>query len=457
MLDLLLSIPDMLLTMGLPAIDQSLDKLLAAMETFPKAALMGDAVGFARVIGLCLALCMGSYECWMMMLGKRGMDVMKLLRIVGLSMCITSSTWICNQLLIPGKALENTTKTMAVAKNKQVAALELKVAEKQDGYLKRLRAIQDSLSTAKQVQAIGEDAHWWDKLIYNMQNLGDTINDYAQRAAVLTETKASEWINDIIRFIGELIFQMSYYGMLVAQRIFLTIMAMFAPIMFAMSLVPPFSNAWSSWMSKYLSLSLWGFVVYMCLYYIDFILMYNLQEDITAYDALLKGNVTSWSSIGALGLQGIGSNCMYAMGMLVGAYVIRFVPEVASWLIPGGVSSSAAQTAGAVAAGMVGGAASGAATGAMTVAGGAVMGSAAIVGAAQQAHSDGGGILREVGRTIMSQTPIGQSYSRGADSARSMNNVGTSDSNYTRGGTSTGAGGGGSSTNTSDRNYDYDE
>ena len=49
MLDLLLSIPDMLLTMGLPAIDQSLDKLLAAMETFPKAALMGDAVGFARV------------------------------------------------------------------------------------------------------------------------------------------------------------------------------------------------------------------------------------------------------------------------------------------------------------------------------------------------------------------------------------------------------------------------
>jgi hypothetical protein len=294
----------MLLTMGLPAIDQSLDKLLAAMETFPKAALMGDAVGFARVIGLCLALCMGSYECWMMMLGKRGMDVMKLLRIVGLSMCITSSTWICNQLLIPGKALENTTKTMAIAKNKQVAALELKVAEKQDGYLKRLRAIQDSLSTAKQVQAIGEDAHWWDKLIYNMQNLGDTINDYAQRAAVLTETKASEWINDIIRFIGELIFQMSYYGMLVAQRIFLTIMAMFAPIMFAMSLVPPFSNAWSSWMSKYLSLSLWGFVVYMCLYYIDFILMYNLQEDITAYDALLKGNVTSWSSIGALGLAG---------------------------------------------------------------------------------------------------------------------------------------------------------
>ena len=253
--------PDMLLTMGLPTIDDSLDRLLVAMETFPKSAILGDTIGYARIIGLCLALGVGSYECWMMMLGRRAMDIMKLLRIIILSMCITSSSWICNELAVPGKALENTTKQMAVAKNREVAAMELKVAQKQDGYLKRLREIQDSISAAKQVQEIGEDAHWWDKLIYNMQNLGDTINDYAQRAAVLAETKISEWINDVIRFIGELIFQMSYYGMLVAQRIFLTILATFAPIMFAMSIVPPFANAWSQWMSKYLSLSLWGFVV----------------------------------------------------------------------------------------------------------------------------------------------------------------------------------------------------
>ena len=359
---MLMYISDIFLTMGLPAIDESLDKLLVAMETFPKSAILGDTVGYARVIGLCLALCVGSYEAWMMMLGRRVMDIMKILRIIGLSICITSSSWICNQLASPGKALENTTKAMAKAKNKQVAALELKVAQKQSAYLDRLREVQDSIETAKQVQEIGEDAHWWDKLIYSMENLGETINNYAQRAAVAAETKVAEWINDVIRFIGELIFQMSYYGMLVAQRIFLTIMAVFAPIMFALSIVPPWSNAWSQWVSKYLSLSLWGFVVYMCLYYIDFILMYNLQEDLTAYGKLLQGQVDSWSQIGALGLQGIGSNCMYAMGMLVGAYVIRFVPEVASWLIPGGVSSSAGSAAGGVAAGAVAGFASGAMT-----------------------------------------------------------------------------------------------
>lgn len=340
-----------LCTMGLPAIDESLDRLLVAMEAFPNVAILGNTIGFARVLGLLLALCIGSYECWMMMLGRRGMDVMKLLRIIGISMCISSSSWICSALQVPGKSLESTTKAMAMAKNREVAALELKVAQKQGEYLERLRAVQDSISTAKQIAEIGEDANWWDKLVYNVENLGTTINNYAQRAAVAAETKVSEWINDVIRFVGELIFQMSYYGILVAQRIFIAIMIVFCPIMFALSLAPPWNSAWSQWMSKFLSLTLWGFVTYMCLYYIDFILMYNLQEDLVAYNHLLHGTVNSWEQIGALGLQGIGSNCMYAMGMLVGAYIIRFVPEVASWLIPGGISSGAASPAGSVAMG----------------------------------------------------------------------------------------------------------
>ena len=401
-----------LLMMGLPAIDDSLMRLLTAMETFPKSAILGSAVSFAKMLGLLLALCMGSYECWMMMLGRRGMDVMKLARIIGLSLCITYSSYICESLKMPGKGLEEVTRQMAQSKNREVAALELKVAQKQDDYLKRLRQVQDSIETAKQVQEIGEDAHWWDKLIYNMENLGSTINNYAQRAAVAAETKVSEWINDVIRFVGELIFQMSYYGMLVAQRIFMTIMATFAPIMFALSIVPPWSNAWAQWMGKYLSLSLWGFVVYFCLYYIDFILMYNLMEDIKAYDTLLRGTVNSWQQIGA-------------------------VPEVASWLIPGGISSSAGTASGSMAQTLVFGGASyamGAASTTVAAGAAAATGTASIIGAAQQSHSDGGSGFNQTARTIMAQTGLGASYSRGADSARSINNVGKSDSNYKPGG-----------------------
>lgn len=80
----------------------------------------------------------------------------KLLRIVGLSLCITYSSYICDALKQPGKGLEKVAKMMADDKNKEVAALERKVADTQDAYLKKLRAVQDSIETAKQVQAIGE-------------------------------------------------------------------------------------------------------------------------------------------------------------------------------------------------------------------------------------------------------------------------------------------------------------
>ena len=106
-----------LLTIGLPAIDESLDKLLVAMETFPNVAVLGDAVGLARIIGLLLALCVGSYECWMMMLGRRGMDVMKLLRIVGISIWNSSSSWISDALQVHGKGLDSASKALAQAKN----------------------------------------------------------------------------------------------------------------------------------------------------------------------------------------------------------------------------------------------------------------------------------------------------------------------------------------------------
>ena len=46
-----------LLMMGLPAIDDSLMRLLTAMETFPKSAILGSAVSFAAAISASRSRC----------------------------------------------------------------------------------------------------------------------------------------------------------------------------------------------------------------------------------------------------------------------------------------------------------------------------------------------------------------------------------------------------------------
>ncbi len=271
MTDLLLSVNmtlsifvDQLLTMGLPVIDKSLDELMNAMKQPITNGLFGEMTNMASGLGICFALCVGSYECWMMILGRRGIDVMKILRIIGLAICI--HPLILKECILPamdkpGDWLESRTHSMATASNKQVAILELAVAKKQQEYVDSLRSQQAKQEEKKAAQDAATEDGLLDKIQHSVENIGNSIKNYAQQAAVLVETKISEWANDIIRFIGEIIFQMTYYGMLVGQRIFLSVLKLFCPVMFALSIVPPWRSAWSQWISKYLTVSLWGFLV----------------------------------------------------------------------------------------------------------------------------------------------------------------------------------------------------
>lgn len=427
---------DNLLTMGLPLIDESLAKLLKAMETAPTGTLQGIIVGWCRTIGSCIALGVGAYEAWMMILGRRGMDVMKILRIVILAFCISTPgmSAIKSMCDAPGKALESATKSMSIAKNADVAAKEKAVAKKQSEYIDSLRSVQAKQMEQKEASDALEESEeaqggLWGKVkaagkgvinnigvIKSIKNLGTEIENQAKQAAALVETKVSELINDVIRFIGEVIFQLTYYGLLLGQRIFMNVLWMFMPVAFCMSLAPPFRNAWSQWLSKYLCISFWPFMVYLIVYYVDYLLIFYLEEDLTAYQKLLSSSdINTWSSIGALGIQAIGTTCMYVVGLLAGAKILSMVPEVASWLIPGGVSSGIGQ--------MASQAATGAVAGTVGAAVGTTMVGTQMAGGAVQGASNGGGVTGAI-QGIAANTQMGQAFTRGSQNTKNAQQVG---------------------------------
>lgn len=365
--------------MGLPVISESLDALLDAMSSFQGDSGLGIIQGWAKMIGLCIALGVGANECFQMMLGRRGLDVMKLLHIVIISMCISFAGSIANLASVPGHALEVRTKAMSTAMNESVVAQEQKVADLQEEYLKKVREQLQKLEENQKAQNAAQADGIVDQVLNSIDEFKTQIQNNLKAWSLLAETKICEWISLIIRYIGEILFQVSYYGLLVAQRIFLHILAAFAPLMFAISLSPHYKSAWSQWLSKYISVSLWGFVTYICLYYVDYIMLFNLMQDETSYKALINSvsaDTDGDAQIGAIGMQAVGSTCMYVVGLLVGVRVIAFVPEVASWLIPGGVAFGAgasSSSTGMAVAGAAGGAAATtvayAATGGSAVAG----------------------------------------------------------------------------------------
>ena len=137
------NIGSLFLTMGMPTLDPVMTSVLDYIHQH--ALFLGSWGGFAKSLGLILAMCVTSYECWMMMLGRRGIDVMKLFRIVGISLCIVSANAIADAVAAPGEQMGRVMKAQATISHKRIDALEKHEAKLQSQYLDKLRAHNDSL------------------------------------------------------------------------------------------------------------------------------------------------------------------------------------------------------------------------------------------------------------------------------------------------------------------------
>ncbi len=399
--------------MGLGLIDENLDGL---MDYFKEVPLAFNLVGMAKAIGLAIAIGVASYEAYMMMLGKRGVDVMKILRILILAICISSSGWIAKALQTPGEELMTEARAAHHQAYQNVLAKEYVVSLQQEAYVRKLKTAVDSVRSKERIAELTD----WSSIDIasglvtkiNEIALGE-LNALGKKGAAATEAFICEWIQFLIRFIGEVIFQMIYYALLVTQRVALYVMTLFMPVAFALSLAPPYKSAWSQYISKFLSVSLWGFVIYVMMFFVDNVLYYFIDLDSQSYQNLLQQSMGGgWDDIATLGIQGVGSTCMYVVAMLIGAKVLSMAPEMAGWLIPGGVSSGSG--------GMAAGAAIGAAAGAVSMAAGVAGAGAGVVMKAPNAiggataagmavsNNNNATVGQAVAHGILSQTSFGK-------------------------------------------------
>lgn len=400
MTSIFLTITDLFLTMGMPPIDEHLHMIINKVQDFNIAGL-NEIKAISKIVGCGLALCMASYESYMMILGRRGLDIMRILRIIAFSFCITSTNFIIYSTGLLGNAFANQCQVQMQIQNQSVEA-ELRVcSNKQRQYCDSLRARIDTLTERAKQQLImdqhaGDDDGWIDDMVVSIKQSFASAQGEIKKFVVSAETLVSEAVNEGIRFLGEVVFEVAFFGIILAATFMMKVLQAFCPLAFAISIIPPWASAWSQWISKYVSISLWAGLSYCCVIFIDFILLYEISTDITAYDTLLGQNPLmegTWQEVAQLGLQNIGATCRYVIALIIGAIVLKFVPEIASWIVPGGASSSIGSAMGglAMSAGMAG------AAGAYTIAKGgskiAIGGSSIAMSNAPAAANAGAGAV----------------------------------------------------------------
>jgi len=330
--------------LGEGLINDNMQKILTAMDYKNADVGLGVILYYARVIGCCLALGVGANECFQMMLGRRGMDVMKILHIIIISLCITYSGAIVSMAKAPGKKLEQIAHDSMLTQGGDIKALENQINDAQERYIERLREHSAELLEAKQAQRDAEnsDDGFFDKMASKVEDGMESAINTVKEWMLIAETSVAEFFSMVIKWMAEVLLQAMLYGTLVMQRVFMHVLEAFAPLMFAISLSPHFKSAWSQWLSKYISLSLWGFVAYTIMYYVFFLIEETLQSDLDSYELLIDGvagKTESDYNLIALGMQSFGTTCMYAVGCFIGIKALSYVSEVASWCIPGGVAS----------------------------------------------------------------------------------------------------------------------
>ncbi len=121
---------------------------------------------------------------------------------------------------------------------------------------------------------------------------------------------------------------------------FKSVLAIVGPISFAFSMLPSWRDAWSNWVSKYITVNLYGFLAYIELALSTAIIQYNIEDDIDVLQAVnADEDAFALFTVFQSGYHNGLLPCL-----VVSALGILMVPKVAEWIIPSSGTAAAASS-----------------------------------------------------------------------------------------------------------------
>lgn len=295
--------------------------------------LFGSFIGISTVLAGTFALIFLGIESYKMMMGETELRVNTILRpfLIGLVIML----WVpflgvidapCNALTQAGKEIfENQIQTVNQLQRTRAAiadSITMKIV-KQSAESEEAEA----LSTDEEVHRLGIRL---DGIVDKIQNLGIYV------VGKIRQILFSFFETIIITIWQAIVYLIMFLGMI----FFKSILAIVGPLAFAFSLLPSWRDAWSTWVSKYISVSLYGFIAYIDLAVSMAIIQYGIEDDI---DVLTQANLEDEAfTLFTCFQSGFHNNFIPAL--IVSAISLLLIPKVAEWIVPSSGTSQAASS-----------------------------------------------------------------------------------------------------------------
>lgn len=316
---------------------------------------INDATALCAIFML-LTFALKGYE---MMVGKGRLDLLPLFRPFALLMVVLYWSGFVEIVSFPGTLVA---KQAAATYNLNADEVNNLASKRRELINQTMERITKNAHAAEETKIISENASLLDRASGAISDAWDNMTDSLFSSFALIRSELNFMLGRMAEFFVLCAFRVMTYGVFFIQIVFSSILIILGPFAFAISILPAFRDSYSTWIARFISVSLYSGISYIVLNIVMALIRYSIEQEISRLNHLAtvdEAGFMKWTMFSP-GLMGY-----YVVGLLVGGAVMLSVPSISTWIVSSsGVNSavgassrgaaSAAQGAGKAAGKMLG-------------------------------------------------------------------------------------------------------
>ena len=279
------------------------------------------------------------------MVGDKKMEIMPLLRPFGLLMLTMWWGMFCRIIAFPTDLISAKTEAMFSTQNERINALRLDRAVYIIQVADKMVEYQATTELASQ-QAEEADKGLGTVMVDGVKGFfTDNVYGPLVQMKIRMQTNMQLLVTQLLELLAIWILRICVYFVFFIQIIYSTILVILGPFSLAVSVLPAFRDAFTTWIARFVAVNLYVGIAYLVLYVCGLMQEYAFLQEIQKYEALLdtSGGDEVLSKLAWMAGNGILSFGLVIVSFLVGAIAITTVPSISTWIIStSGVTSASA-------------------------------------------------------------------------------------------------------------------
>lgn len=299
----------------------------------------------AQALSCIFMLMFFSIKSYEMMSGDKQLEIMPLLRPFGLMMVIMWWGVFCRVIAYPTDLIEAKTEAMFGDQQDEINALRFERAGLIIQVSDQLLTFQATTEVAAD-EAKDTNKGVGSQIVESVKGFfADNIYNPIVEMKIRMQTSLQLLITQAIELMAIWILRICVYIIFTLQIIYSTVLVILGPFSVAVSILPSFREAFSTWIARFVSVNLYVGIAYLILYIVGMLQKYAMTVEIEKYKSLIGGSGDAMEKMAWLAGNGILSFGLVIITFIVGAIAITTVPSISTWIISTSGISSAASTA----------------------------------------------------------------------------------------------------------------